>query len=98
MAIVEADEKDLQLVDEGKMTPEELIEKTPDVTLLPEPIAHSNVEAEKPPGYWTDEQKLTLETFKEVVATDIENVWVVAYIDPRCKDCLILSLEWEKLT
>jgi len=68
------------------------------VTLLPEPLATTNIEAEKPPGKWTDEQKLTLETFKEVVATDVENVWVVAYIDPRCRDCLILSLEWEKLT
>ena len=28
----------------------------------------------------------------------MENVWVVAYIDPRCRDCLVLSLEWEKLT
>jgi len=32
------------------------------------------------------------------VATDVENVWVVAYIDPRCRDCLILSIEWERLT
>ena len=23
---------------------------------------------------------------------------MVAYIDPRCRDCLVLSLEWEKLT
>ena len=58
----------------------------------------SNEVAKKPPGKWTDEQKLTLETFKEVVAADVENVWVVAYIDPRCRDCLILSVEWEKLT
>jgi len=58
----------------------------------------TNEEAEKPPGKWTDEQKLTLETFKEIVATDVENVWVVAYIDPRCRDCLVLSVEWEKLT
>jgi len=65
---------------------------------LPEPIAKTGEEAEKPPGKWTDEQKLTLETFKEIVATDVENVWVVAYIDPRCRDCLVLSLEWEKLT
>lgn len=41
---------------------------------------------------------MTLETFKEIVATDVENIWVVAYIDPRCRDCLILSVEWEKLT
>lgn len=32
------------------------------------------------------------------MAADVENVWVVAYIDPRCKDCFILSVEWEKLT
>ena len=73
--------------------------KEPDeVTLVPKPIVKSNEVAKKPPGKWTDEQKLTLETFKEVVAADVENVWVVAYIDPRCRDCLILSVEWEKLT
>ena len=68
------------------------------MTLLPQPLAVTNKEAEKPPGNWTDEQKLTLETFKEIVAADVENVWVIAYIDPRCEDCLILSVEWEKLT
>ena len=66
--------------------------------MLPKPTAKTNEEASTPPGKWTDEQKLTLETFKEIVATDLENIWVVAYIDPRCRDCLILSLEWEKLT
>jgi hypothetical protein len=45
-----------------------------------------------------DNQKLTLETFKEIVTTDVENVWVVAYIDPLCHDCVTLSVEWEKLT
>ena len=50
------------------------------------------------PGNWHDEQKLTLETFKEIVATDIDNVWVVAYVDPRCADCIQLSIEWERLT
>ena len=39
-----------------------------------------------------------MESFKEVVATDVENVWVVAYVDPRCKDCVVLSVEWDKLT
>lgn len=39
-----------------------------------------------------------METFKEVVATDVDNVWVVAYVDPRCRDCLTLSIEWERLT
>lgn len=68
------------------------------MTLLPEPLAVTNKDADKPPGEWTDEQKLTLETFKEIVAADVENVWVIAYIDPRCEDCLILSVEWEKLT
>jgi len=32
------------------------------------------------------------------VTTDTQNVWVVAYIDPRCRDCLTLSIEWEHLT
>ena len=73
-------------------------ESTSDVVLLPEPIAETAEEAVQLPGEWTDNQKLTLETFKEIVATDIENIWVVAYIDPRCRDCLVLSLEWEKLT
>ena len=69
-----------------------------DVIVVPTPTAVTNAEAKKPPGKWTDEQKLTLETFKEIVATDVENVWVVAYVDPRCRDCLHLSLEWDKLT
>lgn len=32
------------------------------------------------------------------MATDIDNVWVVAYVDPRCADCIQLSIEWERLT
>lgn len=32
------------------------------------------------------------------MATDIDNVWVVAYVDPRCRDCISLSIEWERLT
>ena len=71
---------------------------TQEIILMPEPTANTNEEAEKPPGYWTDQQKLTLETFKEVVATDVDNVWVIAYIDPRCRDCVTLSVEWERLT
>ena len=62
------------------------------------PLARTDSESAKPPGVWTDEQKLTLETFKEVVTTDVENVWVIAYIDPRCRDCIELSIEWDKLT
>lgn len=69
-----------------------------EIILLPTPIAATNEEAEKLPGSWLDEQKLTLQTFKEIVSTDVDNVWVVAYVDPRCRDCLTLSLEWEKLT
>ena len=69
-----------------------------EILFVPKPIAVTNDDAPKLPGKWTDEQKLTLETFKEIVAADIENVWVVAYIDPRCRDCLVLSVEWEKLT
>ena len=69
-----------------------------DIVLAPEPTADYAEEASKPPGHWTDEQQLTLETFKKVVTTDTQNVWVVAYIDPRCRDCLNLSIEWEHLT
>ena len=68
-----------------------------DVILLPKPLAETNEDSHMP-GNWHDEQKLTLETFKEVVATDIDNVWVVAYVDPRCADCIQLSIEWERLT
>jgi len=32
------------------------------------------------------------------VTTDVENVWVIAYVDPRCRDCIELSIEWDKLT
>ena len=68
-----------------------------EVVLLPEPLANT-VSESKLKGNWYDEQKLSLETFKEVVATDVDNVWVVAYVDPRCRDCLQLSIEWERLT
>ena len=99
VALVEVDEEKKELLEKGVIDEKDILaDQTSDITLLPEPIATTNEEAEKPPGKWTDEQKLTLETFKEIVANDTENVWVVAYIDPRCRDCLILSLEWEKLT
>jgi hypothetical protein len=68
-----------------------------DVVLVPEPLANT-VDESMLQGLWHDEQKLSLETFKEVVATDVDNVWVVAYVDPRCRDCLSLSIEWERLT
>lgn len=74
------------------------IHETSDITMLPAPLTKNAGKAPPPPGKWLDEQKLTLETFKEVVAADIENVWVIAYVDPRCRDCLVLSFEWEKLT
>ena len=53
-----------------------------------EPLVEFPDQAKKLPGKWRDEQKLTLETFKEIVTTDTENVWVIAYIDPRCHDCI----------
>ena len=61
-------------------------------------LVSTNEEAYELPGAWHKDQKLTLETFKEIVTTDVENVWVIAYIDPRCHDCVELSLEWDKLT
>ena len=107
IALVEASEEIVQAVKDGIVTQEEVLKEADDqnsgtseinVVYVPTPISKTNEEAEKPPGKWTDNQKLTVETFKEIVSTDTENVWVVAYIDPRCRDCLILSLEWEKLT
>ena len=99
VALIDLSEEDKELLEGGIIDTKDIIEEgTSDITLVPEPLAETNLQAEKPPGKWTDEQKLTLETFKEIVATDLENVWVVAYIDPRCRDCLVLSLEWEKLT
>ena len=68
------------------------------VTFLPEPTSEINYDNHKPSGHWLNEQKLTVENFKETIEADVENVWVVAYIDPRCKDCYELSIEWEKLT
>ena len=99
--LIDFDPEEKELVEEGVISPEDLLhseEATSEIILLPEPLAVTAVEASKPPGKWDETQKLSLETFKEIVATDVENVWVVAYIDPRCRDCLILSLEWEKLT
>ena len=102
VALIDVSQEDAELIEEGIITTEDIIlneeESSSDVVLLPEPIAGTAQDAVKLPGEWTDEQKLTLETFKEIVATDIENIWVVAYVDPRCRDCLVLSLEWEKLT
>ena len=102
VALIDVSEEDAELIEEGIITTEDIIlneeESSSEVVLLPEPIAGTAEDAVKLPGEWTDEQKLTLETFKEIVATDIENIWVVAYVDPRCRDCLVLSLEWEKLT
>ena len=102
LVLINYDKEEKELLDEGVITPEDIVENpleaSSEIHFLPEPLAKTAAEAKKPPGKWTDEQKLTLETFKEIVATDVENVWVVAYIDPRCRDCLILSLEWEKLT
>lgn len=87
-------------VDHGLASKNDILDSksSSEITYLPTPLSATNLEAEKAPGKWTDEQMLTLETFTEIVAADIENVWVVAYIDPRCRDCLILSVEWEKLT
>ena len=102
LVLIKYDDEEKELLEEGVITPEDIVENpleaSSEIILLPEPLAKTDADAIRPPGKWTDEQKLTLETFKEIVATDVENVWVVAYIDPRCRDCLILSLEWEKLT
>jgi len=73
------------------------LEMTSEIILLPEPLAGTADESLLS-GHWHDEQKLNLETFKEIVVNDVENVWVVAYVDPRCRDCLTLSVEWERLT
>jgi glutaredoxin len=32
-----------------------------------------------------------------VVIRDVENIWIVAYIDPKCGACKKFSIEWEKL-
>ncbi len=102
VALIALDDDKAQMIDTKVLSEEQVAEQIladdeSEIILLPTPTVAKNVDAEKPPGTWLDEQKLTLETFKEIVATDVENVWVVAYIDPRCKDCLVLSLEWEKL-
>ena len=100
VALVDYSEDEIAALQAGVVVEEDLLanKSQSEITFVPEPLAVTNDDAEKMPGKWTDEQKLTLETFKEIVAADIENVWVVAYIDPRCRDCLILSVEWEKLT
>jgi len=61
-------------------------------------IDYNHPTATKKEGSWLDEQELTLDVFEEVVTTDTENVWVIAYVDPREPESLTLSLEWEKLT
>jgi len=37
------------------------------------------------------------DTFEQVVIRDVENIWIVAYIDPACGACKKFSIEWEKL-
>ena len=32
-----------------------------------------------------------------MVIRDVENIWIVAYIDPACGACKKFSIEWEKL-
>ena len=49
-------------------------------------------------GLWENYYRIEVETFKKTVATDKENVWVIAYIDPSCGGCKRLSVQWEKLT
>ena len=100
IAIVDADEREIQDLEHGDIVPADLLahKGQSDIIYVPEPTAKNHSDAKKVPGKWTDEQELTLESFKEIVAADVENVWVVAYIDPRCRDCLVLSVEWEKLT
>ena len=71
---------------------------TKDLEWLTHPSADKIADAKEPPGKWKKDQKLTVETFDEVVTTDMENVWVVVYIDPRKPECYTLSIEWEKLT
>ena len=71
---------------------------TKDIEWLTHPTVDKVIDAKEPPGKWKKDQKLTVETFDEVVTTDMENVWVVVYIDPRNPDCYTLSIEWEKLT
>ena len=102
-AIIEEGSTELDLYSEmmeagDQLSAEQLLTESSEIIILPEPTADTNEEAEKPPGLWSDEQKLTVDTFKEIVTTDVDNVWVIAYIDPRCRDCLSLSVEWEKLT
>jgi len=62
------------------------------------PNEHSSTVPHEREGNWLEEQELTLDVFEEIVTTDTENVWVIAYVDPRTPDSLILSTEWEKLT
>ena len=48
-------------------------------------------------GLWNRSYKVKEETFEQVVIKDVENIWIVAYIDPECGACKKFSIEWEKL-
>ena len=65
VALIDLSEEDRELLNEGSLLPDDILkEGTSEVTLLPRPLAQTVEEAEKPPGYWDDAQKLSLETFK----------------------------------
>ena len=48
-------------------------------------------------GLWNRSYKVEDEAFEQVVIKDVENIWIVAYIDPACGACKKFSIEWEKL-
>ena len=48
-------------------------------------------------GLWNRSYKVKEDTFEQVVIRDVENIWIVAYIDPACGACKKFSIEWEKL-
>ena len=49
-------------------------------------------------GVWEKFYRIEVEDFEKTVRTDTENVWVIAYINPRCGGCVKFAVEWEKLT
>ena len=48
-------------------------------------------------GLWARSIQLNASNFHQTVMQDEKNVWVVAFIDPKCANCARFVAQWDKL-
>jgi len=70
---------------------------TTTTTTVPAASPSSTSATAKNFGGWEKFNRLDVATFKSTVLKETESVWVVAFIDPSCRLCQNLSVEWGKL-